>query len=75
MDEATRKHPTGADGGLPLGRWPDSTRPMGLGLMVPISEESAFGGTPRFADMLEIARTAEAVGFDAVWFADHFLLY
>ena len=54
-------------------RWP-SPRPgraMGLGLMVPISEGSAFGSTPRFADMLAITRTADAVGFDAVWFADH----
>ncbi|HET7092983.1 MAG TPA: LLM class flavin-dependent oxidoreductase [Thermomicrobiales bacterium] len=53
------------------GRWPASRRPMGLGLMVPIGEGSAFGGAPRFADMAAMARLAEAVGFDAVWFADH----
>ena len=29
---------------------------MGLGLMVPIGEGSAFGGAPRFADMAEMAR-------------------
>src|SRR5689334_3197074 len=52
-------------------RWPASARSMGLGLMLPISEGSAFGGTPRFADMVEMARLAEAVGFDALWFADH----
>ncbi|HEU5431194.1 MAG TPA: LLM class flavin-dependent oxidoreductase [Thermomicrobiales bacterium] len=52
-------------------RWPASARPMGLGLMVPISEGSAFGATPRFADIVAMARLAEAVGFDALWFADH----
>jgi alkanesulfonate monooxygenase SsuD/methylene tetrahydromethanopterin reductase-like flavin-dependent oxidoreductase (luciferase family) len=41
--------------------------------MVPIAEDSAFGGTPRFADMLEMTRLAADVGFDAAWFADHFL--
>lgn len=53
-------------------RWPTFERPMSLGLMVPIFEESAFGGTPRFRDMLEITRTASEVGFDVAWFADHF---
>ena len=52
--------------------WPESHRPMSLGLMVPIGEGSAFGGAPRFADMVEITRTAEAVGFDIGWYADHF---
>lgn len=54
------------------GHWPASPRPMGLGLMVAISERAAFGDTPRFTDMLAICRAAEEVGFDAVWFADHF---
>ncbi len=53
-------------------RWPDFERPMSFGLMVPIFEESAFGGTPRFTDMLDITRTAAEVGFDVAWFADHF---
>ena len=55
------------------GRWPGSARTLQLGLMVPIAEDSAFGGTPRFADMLEMTRLADDVGFDAAWFADHFL--
>jgi alkanesulfonate monooxygenase SsuD/methylene tetrahydromethanopterin reductase-like flavin-dependent oxidoreductase (luciferase family) len=46
---------------------------MGLGLMVPISEGSAFGGHDlRFADMQAVVQAADEVGFDAVWFADHF---
>ena len=55
------------------GRWPGSRRSLQLGLMVPIADDSAFGGTPRFADMLEMTRLASDVGFDAAWFADHFL--
>ncbi len=54
-------------------RWPAARRPMGLGLMVPISEGSAFGGQDlRFADMLAIVEAADEVGFDTAWFADHF---
>lgn len=55
-------------------RWPESTRPMGIGIMLPIAEKSAFGDRPvRFADMVEMAQTAEAAGLDAIWLADHFL--
>ncbi len=54
--------------------WPTGRRPMQLGLMVPISEGSAFGATPRFADMLEMTRLAADVGFDTAWFADHLIV-
>jgi alkanesulfonate monooxygenase SsuD/methylene tetrahydromethanopterin reductase-like flavin-dependent oxidoreductase (luciferase family) len=47
---------------------------MGIGIMMPVAERSAFGGTPRFQDMLEIAQTAEAAGLDGVWLADHFFI-
>src|SRR3954470_24257146 len=58
----------------PLGsRWPSSSRHMGLGVILPIAEGSAFGGTPHFSDILEMTRVAEAVGFDAVWIIDHFV--
>jgi alkanesulfonate monooxygenase SsuD/methylene tetrahydromethanopterin reductase-like flavin-dependent oxidoreductase (luciferase family) len=59
---------------FPPGRWPESKRRMGIGFMVPISDLSTFGGTPRFRDILEITQTAEAVGFDIVWVPDHFLM-
>jgi alkanesulfonate monooxygenase SsuD/methylene tetrahydromethanopterin reductase-like flavin-dependent oxidoreductase (luciferase family) len=45
---------------------------MSLGLMLPIGEQSHFGPTPRFTDMVEMARTAREVGFEAIWLADHF---
>jgi len=55
-------------------RWPQSTRPMGIGAILPMAESSAFGDeTPRFADVLEMTRVANDVGFDAVWIIDHFL--
>jgi alkanesulfonate monooxygenase SsuD/methylene tetrahydromethanopterin reductase-like flavin-dependent oxidoreductase (luciferase family) len=48
---------------------------MSLGFMVPISEQHSFGpAAPRFQDMLEIVKTADAVGFDVAWFADHLVL-
>lgn len=52
--------------------WFESSRPMSLGLMLPIGESSHFGPTPRFTDMVEMATVARDVGFEAIWFADHF---
>jgi alkanesulfonate monooxygenase SsuD/methylene tetrahydromethanopterin reductase-like flavin-dependent oxidoreductase (luciferase family) len=57
---------------LATGHWPASERKMGLGLMLPVSEGAAFGDTPHFRDMVEMARVAKDVGFEALWFADHF---
>lgn len=53
--------------------WFESSRPMSLGLMLPIGEGSAFGETPRFTDMVEMAQAAREAGFEAIWLADHFL--
>src|SRR5687768_17766962 len=57
----------------PLGRWPESKRPMGIGVMLPLLDGGAFGGQPRFRDILEMAQTVEACGFDGVWMPDHFI--
>jgi alkanesulfonate monooxygenase SsuD/methylene tetrahydromethanopterin reductase-like flavin-dependent oxidoreductase (luciferase family) len=65
---------TTRQGPAPLGRWPESKRQMGIGLMMPMSDGSTYGPTPRFADMLEVARHAEAAGLDGLWFADHFIM-
>ena len=54
-----------------LGRWPAQTRPMGIGFMCPIAEDSAFGRPVKVADMVEMALTAEAAGYDSIWLADH----
>ena len=42
-----------------------------LGLNLPYVEGSMDGATPRWADILAMATTAETLGFDAVWISDH----
>src|SRR3954452_20124852 len=42
-----------------------------LGLNIPFVEGSMDGATPRWADILGMARAAEDAGFDAVWISDH----
>jgi probable F420-dependent oxidoreductase len=46
-------------------------RHMTLGLNLPYAEGSLDGRTPRWADILAMARVAEGIGFDAVWLSDH----
>ena len=57
-----------------LGRFPVTNRTMGIGIMMPTSDEGAFHGrTPRFSELVEIAQTAESLGFDSLWVPDHFV--
>src|SRR5688500_9827934 len=44
---------------------------MELGLNLPYVEGSMDGRTPRWTDILAMAKTAEAIGFDALWVSDH----
>lgn len=44
---------------------------MQLGLNLPYVEGSMDGQTPRWSDIRAMARTAEAIGFDALWVSDH----
>jgi alkanesulfonate monooxygenase SsuD/methylene tetrahydromethanopterin reductase-like flavin-dependent oxidoreductase (luciferase family) len=46
---------------------------MGLGSMMPTSDDGAIGRTPRFSDLVEIALKAEELGFDSLWVPDHFV--
>jgi probable F420-dependent oxidoreductase len=48
-------------------------RKMKIGTMPSVKEYSLRGETPRWADIKEMAQTAEAVGFDSFWLADHVL--
>lgn len=59
----------------PTGRdlFPNSTRPMSIGLMMPMAENSAFGGSPTYSDIRDMAIAAEEAGFDGISFADHFV--
>lgn len=44
---------------------------MTLGLNLPYTDGAMDGATPRWADVLAMARAAEDAGFDAVWLSDH----
>jgi probable F420-dependent oxidoreductase len=46
-------------------------RPLQLGLNLPYTEGQMDGATPRWSDILAMARRAEAVGFDSIWVSDH----
>ena len=50
-------------------------RPLKVGACIPIIEGEMDGGTARGADILAMARAAEAVGFDSVWIPDHLLIH
>ncbi|HEX5499574.1 MAG TPA: LLM class flavin-dependent oxidoreductase, partial [Thermomicrobiales bacterium] len=49
-------------------------RPLSVGAFIPIVETEMDGDSPRGADVLAMARMAEAVGFDSVWIPDHLVI-
>jgi alkanesulfonate monooxygenase SsuD/methylene tetrahydromethanopterin reductase-like flavin-dependent oxidoreductase (luciferase family) len=46
---------------------------MKLGIILPEAEQDMAGATPRWGDLAAMARLAEDVGFDSVWFVDHLI--
>lgn len=59
------------------GRWPESKRPMSLGLMLPLAEQHAVANDSKvddFWDTVAMARLAIEIGFDMLWLPDHFVL-
>lgn len=48
-------------------------RPLKVGMLLPHLEGTYLDGTARWADLAAMARTAEDVGFDSLWVADHLL--
>jgi alkanesulfonate monooxygenase SsuD/methylene tetrahydromethanopterin reductase-like flavin-dependent oxidoreductase (luciferase family) len=48
-------------------------RPLKIGLLLPETEGQMNGESPRWTDILALARKAEDVGFDSVWVTDHFI--
>ena len=51
-----------------------ATRPLKVGLFLPVGETMFDGDLARWADLLAMARLAEEAGFDSLWVADHPLL-
>jgi alkanesulfonate monooxygenase SsuD/methylene tetrahydromethanopterin reductase-like flavin-dependent oxidoreductase (luciferase family) len=48
-----------------------ATRPLKIGLQIPHWEGGMDGVTPRWSDLLALAKQAEAVGLDSLWVVDH----
>jgi alkanesulfonate monooxygenase SsuD/methylene tetrahydromethanopterin reductase-like flavin-dependent oxidoreductase (luciferase family) len=48
-------------------------RPLKVGLFFPHAQVGPDGRKPQWESILALAQTAEAVGFDSLWFPDHFL--
>ena len=48
-------------------------RPVKVGMLLPHLEGIYLDGTARWEDLAAMARTAEDVGFDSLWVADHLL--
>ena len=48
-------------------------RRMRLGTMPSLQQGSLRGATPRYRDIQELALTAEALGLDSFWLADHLI--
>jgi alkanesulfonate monooxygenase SsuD/methylene tetrahydromethanopterin reductase-like flavin-dependent oxidoreductase (luciferase family) len=44
-----------------------------VGIVLPIAQEDGMATPPSYAEIREVARTAEATGFDSVWVYDHLL--
>ncbi|HET9015280.1 MAG TPA: LLM class flavin-dependent oxidoreductase [Thermomicrobiaceae bacterium] len=51
-----------------------SRRPLKIGVFLPTGEGLMGGATPRWSDIVGMARLAEEVGFDSVWVNDHLLM-
>ena len=48
-------------------------RPLHIGLYIPNGTGYMANGVYRWHDLLQFAKTAESVGFDSVWVADHMI--
>jgi len=53
---------------------PEQQRPLKVGLHLPHAEGMMDGETPRWDNILAMARLAEDAGFDSLWVADHLLM-
>ena len=56
-----------------LGRFTETGRPMQVGLFMPLTKRFGFTADPTFAQIRELALYAEQLGFDSLWFGDHFI--
>jgi probable F420-dependent oxidoreductase len=50
-----------------------SSKRLRVGLILPVFEGDMDGRTARWSDLLTMAQSADAVGFDSLWVVDHLL--
>lgn len=50
-----------------------TSRPVRIGIELPIAENKGREGTPRWADISAMALRAEEVGLDSIWVEDHLI--
>ena len=55
-----------------LAPWVHGKGAPSFGINIPNSERNYFLDTPRWSDMIAMSKTSAAVGFDTLWFDDHF---
>ena len=48
-------------------------RPLKVGFAIPLINGTMAGQDPKWSDVLAMAKLAEDVGFDSLWFTDHLL--
>lgn len=51
-----------------------TTHPLKVGILLPTGEGLLAGRNPMWADILEMSRLAEELGFDSLWVPDHLLM-
>jgi alkanesulfonate monooxygenase SsuD/methylene tetrahydromethanopterin reductase-like flavin-dependent oxidoreductase (luciferase family) len=56
-----------------LGRFTETGRPMQVGLFLPLTRRFGLTADPTFAQIKHLALYAEELGFDSLWFGDHFI--
>lgn len=56
-----------------LGRFTETGRPMQVGLFLPLTKRFGLTADPTFAQIKHLALYAEELGFDSLWFGDHFV--
>jgi alkanesulfonate monooxygenase SsuD/methylene tetrahydromethanopterin reductase-like flavin-dependent oxidoreductase (luciferase family) len=53
---------------------PAAGRPLKVGFFLPVAESMLNGDTPRWADLLAMARQSEEIEIDSLWVMDHVLM-
>ena len=70
----TEYHSSAEDPGTKTPPVKPTSRPLKVGINLPVTEGALAGKTARWADLFALASQAEALGFDSLWVPDHLLV-